>query len=220
MKDVLERALESLSREKREEALTHVSYANEMGSPVNNERLEFLGDAVLHLAVGSILYERYPSLSEGDLTRMRASLVSGATLAKIALEGGLGDLVNLGKGESASGGRRRPRVLGSALEAVIGAVFLECGWEAAFNLVKDIFAGRIHDSVPVDPKTRIQEIVQRVPGSTLEYRVVDSSGPDHRRVFTVACVVNGKEVSTGTGFSKKEAEERAAEAYLRTLTET
>lgn len=220
MKEILERALRSLTPKRREEALTHVSYANEIASPVNNERLEFLGDAVLYLAVGRILFERYPSLSEGDLTRMRASLVSGAALAKIALEGGLGDLVRLGKGESASGGRRRPRVLGSALEAVIGAVFLEEGWDRALALVRDIYAGKIDDSVPVDPKTRMQELVQRNPGSTLEYRVVKVEGPDHRRLFTVACLVDGKEVSTGTGFSKKEAEEGAAEVYLRRVTET
>lgn len=220
MKEILERALNSLTPQRREEALTHVSYANESGSPVNNERLEFLGDAVLYLAVGCILYERYPSLSEGDLTRMRASLVSGVTLAKLASEGELGDLVRLGKGESASGGRRRPRVLGGALEALIGAVYLEHGWDRALSLVRDIYAGRFPDAVPVDPKTRIQEFIQRTPGSTLDYRVIETEGPDHRRIFTVACVVNGKEVSTGKGFSKKEAEERAAENYLKLVTET
>ncbi|HHX29165.1 MAG: ribonuclease III [Bacillota bacterium] len=220
MKAILERALLSLSPACREEALTHVSYANEKGSPINNERLEFLGDAVLYLAVGSILYGRYPSSSEGDLTRMRASLVSGANLARIALEGGLGDLIRLGKGEQASGGHSRPRVLGSALEALIGGVFVEHGWRRALSLVKEIYAGTTFDSVPVDPKTRVQELVQRTPGGTLDYRVVKVEGPDHRRLFTVACVVNGEEVSTGEGSSKKEAEERAAAAYLRVVRET
>ncbi|HHY76537.1 MAG TPA: ribonuclease III [Firmicutes bacterium] len=220
MKEILEKAIGSLTPERREEALTHVSYANEVSSPVNNERLEFLGDAVLYLAVGHILYERYPGLAEGDLTRMRASLVSGAKLAEIALAGGLGDLIKLGRGESASGGRRRPSVLGSALEAVIGAVFLEHGWDKALGLVREIFEGQLPESVPVDPKTRVQELVQREPGSTLEYRVINVEGPDHLRTYSVACVINGKVVSTGSGSSKKEAEERAAEAYLRTITET
>ncbi len=219
MKGILKRALESLSPELRKEALTHVSFANENCLQANNERLEFLGDAVLYLAVGFILFERYPSLPEGDLTRMRASLVSGASLAKTALQGGLGDLIYLGKGEESSGGRRRPRVLGSALEAVIGAVFLEHGWDKAYALVKEIYAGTTFDSVPVDAKTRVQELIQKVPGGTLEYRVVKMEGPDHRRLFTVACVVNGQIVSTAEGSSKKEAEERAAAAYLGVVRE-
>jgi ribonuclease-3 len=219
MKEILRRALQSLSPDLRKEALTHASFANENGLQTNNERLEFLGDAVLYLAVGLLLFDRYPSLTEGDLTRMRASMVSGASLARTALQGGLGDLIYLGKGEKSSGGRLRPRVLGSALEAVIGAVFSEHGWDRAFSLIREIYAGTTFDSVPVDAKTRVQEIVQKSPGSTLDYRVVKVLGPDHERHFTVACVVNGEIVSTGEGYSKKEAEERAAAAYLAIVRE-
>lgn len=214
MKRLLGEELEGLSPDLRREALTHVSYANERASASNNERLELLGDAVLYLAVCAILFERYPSLPEGDLTRMRASMVSGASLAKIASAAELGNLIYLGRGEDASGGRQRPRVLGSALEAVVGAVFLEKGWDRAFEFVRGLFSDRDFDTVPVDAKTLAQERVQRIPGGTLDYRVVKVEGPDHQRSYSVACVVNGKEVSIGEGSSKKEAEERAAAVFV------
>lgn len=215
MRAELEAALASLPPRLRREALTHVSYANEKGLPYNNERLEFLGDAVLNLAAASILFERRPALPEGDLTRLRAGMVSGASLHVVASDAGLGNLVYLGKGEDASGGRHRPRVLGSAFEAVVGAVYLSKGWEAAFLFSKAMLSGMDLDSVPVDAKTLAQERVQRSPGNTLDYRVVQIDGPDHDRTYTVACVVNGRDVSLGVGSSKKEAEEKAASAFIR-----
>lgn len=214
MKEAFERALSSLSASLRKEALTHVSYANEKGLSRDNERLEFLGDAVLYLAVGAMLFLEYPSLSEGDLTRMRASMVSGASLAEIARKVDLGRLIYLGRGEEASGGRQRTRILGSALEAVIGAIYLEKGWHSAFRFVGELYEGHEFEGVPVDAKTLAQEMVQRIPGATLDYRVVEIEGPDHKRTYTVACVVNGRDVSLGEGSSKKEAEESAAAAFL------
>lgn len=223
VREMLEGALASLPLELRAEALTHVSYANERGtSYTSNERLEFLGDAVLYLSVADILFARYPSTPEGDLTRMRASVVSGSNLASVALAAGLGEHLRLGRGEEQSGGRSRPRLLAGALEAVIGAVYLSAGWGAAHALIGDMLlrshAGgdaREPAEVPVDPKTLVQEKVQKLPGVTLEYRVLRVEGPDHSPVYTVACLVGGVEVSSGQGQSKKEAEEDAAANYLK-----
>lgn len=223
LRAVLCGALGRLPCDLRAEALTHVSYANERGAGVpSNERLEFLGDAVLYLSAALLLYRRYPASPEGDLTRMRASVVSGQNLAIVALEAGLGDYLKLGKGEESSGGRTRPRLLASALESVVGAVFLTHGWHVAKEfvgelLLRDLTAGEeTHPVVvPVDPKTMVQERVQRLPGRTLEYRVLKVDGPDHSPYYTVACLVAGVEVSTGEGPSKKDAEEDAAANLLK-----
>lgn len=218
VKHIAEQALRKLPDDLRAEALTHVSYANERGPGIaSNERLEFLGDAVIYLSAAHLLYERHPGMPEGDLTRLRASVVSGSNLAEVALQAGLGDHLRLGKGEEASGGRVRPRLLAGALEAIVGAVFLAGGWRearetAAELLLRDLApseAGR-PVSVPVDPKTIVQERVQRVPGRKLEYRVIKVDGPDHSPWYTVACLVAGVEVSTGQGPSKRDAEEDAA----------
>lgn len=223
MSDILLEALGSLPCEMVAEALTHVSYANERGESVRaNERLEFLGDAVLYLAAGDLLFERYPDTPEGDLTRMRAAVVSGTNLAAVALEARLGERLRLGRGEESSGGRTRPRILAGALEAVVGAVYLTRGWDTARLLVKALLLdgvtaheGKAPATVPVDAKTRVQESIQRTPGKTLEYRVVKVEGPDHSPWYTVACVVDGVEMSKGSGSSKKEAEEAAAEDLLK-----
>ncbi len=203
--------------------MTHVSYSNEKGPAFpSNERLEFLGDAVLYLSAAHLLFERYPATPEGDLTRMRASVVSGTNLASVALVAGLGDHLKLGRGEEASGGRTRPRLLASALEAVIGAVYLSAGWVRAKAMVEEMLMGSFAPgeagqplTVPVDPKTIVQERVQRIPGRTLEYRVVRVDGPDHSPRYTVACIVGGVEVSSGYGPSKKDAEEDAAANLLK-----
>jgi ribonuclease-3 len=223
VKGTLEDALSALPVGLRAEALTHVSYSNERGPAYpSNERLEFLGDAVLYLSAAHLLFERFPGTPEGDLTRMRASVVSGSNLASVALAAGLGDHLRLGRGEEASGGRMRPRLLASALEAVVGAVYLSGGWTPASDLVDALLMGSFAGgdgrpplAVPVDPKTIVQERVQKAPGTSLEYRVLKVEGPDHSPVYTVACVVGGAQVSTGRGPSKKEAEEDAAAALLR-----
>lgn len=223
MSDVILAALGEIPQDLAAEAMTHVSYANERGQAVrSNERLEYLGDAVLYLAAADLLFERYPGTPEGDLTRMRASVVSGNNLAAVALAAGLGERLRLGRGEESSGGRTRPRILASALEAILGAVYLDKGWETARHLVKEVLLDGLtaHDgeapaSVPVDAKTVVQERVQRSPGGTLEYRVLKVEGPDHSPWYTVACVIDGTEASIGSGPSKKEAEESAAANLLK-----
>ncbi|MGE5578795.1 MAG: ribonuclease III [Bacillota bacterium] len=222
VKEIVDEALASLPPDLRSEAMTHVSYANEKGPAIPpNERLEFLGDAVLYLSVAHSLFLRYPAAPEGDLTRMRAAAVSGQNLASVALSAGLGERVKVGRGEEQSGGRSRPRLLAGALEALLGAVYIARGWDAAHNLVSELLmkalsseTGPLPAFVPVDPKTLAQEMVQKQPGTTLEYRVVAVDGPDHSPVYTVACVVGGVEVSRGHGQSKKEAEEAAAAGFL------
>lgn len=208
-----EKALQGLSVEVRREALTHVSYANER-STVSNQRLEFLGDAVLQLGVGHLLYNKYPGAPEGDLTRMRAHLVSGAALASLGAAVGLGDHLLLGRGEESSGGRDRPTILAGAMEAVIGGFYLEKGWDETLRLIELIVASREFQEVPVDPKTLVQEQTQWGLGSTPRYEVVSVEGPDHIPLFTVACLVGGKQVSLGKGRSKKEAQEDAAARFL------
>lgn len=212
---VLMEALKSLSDELRTEALTHVSYANEHeGKVPSNERLEFLGDAVVSLAVASYLLKKYPDSPEGELTRMRASFVSGPALAAIASQAGLGDLLLLGRGEEMTGGRKRQRNLAGAFEAVIGAYFLQHGWDRARELVEKTVLRSEPPSALQDPKTALQELVQKKPGTTLEYRVVNVEGPDHMPTFTTAVFIDGKEVSRATGSSKKESEENAAREAL------
>ncbi len=214
-KGLLVEALESLSDQLRTEALTHVSYANEHeGKVPSNERLEFLGDAVVSLAVASYIFKKHPEAPEGELTRMRARFVSGPHLAAIALQAGLGDLLLLGRGEEMTGGRKRPRNLAGAFEAVIGAYFLQHGWSRARELLeKTVLTGELPETLQ-DPKTALQELVQKRPGATLEYRVVNMEGPDHMPTFTTAVFIDGKEVSRAAGSSKKESEENAAREAL------
>jgi len=215
MRDLLAEALRSLTEELKTEALTHVSYANERDGRVpSNERLEFLGDAVISLAAALYLLKKYPDSPEGELTRMRASLVSGSSLAALALRAGLGDLLLLGRGEELTGGRRRPRNLAGAFEAVIGACFIQHGWDWARELVEKTVLADEPEEISRDPKTALQELIQRRPGAALEYRVVGVEGPDHMPTYTIALVIDGKEVSRGMGSSKKEAEESAAREAL------
>ncbi len=217
MKKTFDSEVKSLEPGLSAQAFTHISYANEQGEPASsNERLEFLGDAVISLVVALHLHENHPHSSEGDLTRMRAGLVSGASLASLAKNIDLGRYLLLGRGEELTGGRRRPRILAGAFEAFVGAFFLQHGWLSAFRLVK----GFLLDNgellvVPVDPKTMLQEIVQRKAGSHLEYVVLDVKGPDHMPEYTVACMLNGARMSLGKGTSKREAEEQAARSLLK-----
>lgn len=196
-------------------ALTHRSYANEhsrMGRK-DNEKLEFLGDAVLDLAVGHMLMERYPRLREGQLSVTRSQVVSEAGLSQLAMELGLGEWLYLGKGERRSGGKNKPSILADAMEAVIAAVYLDGGFQAAWDLVARLFATSI-DTVEetgfYDFKTRLQELAQARLKATPIYRVIADRGPDHAKVFEVSVVIAGREWARASGRSKKRAEQLAA----------
>lgn len=200
------------------DALTHRSFKNENPdiAVADNERLEFLGDAVVGLVVASLLYVRFPDANEGELTRRRADLVSEKGLAEAAQAIGLGPALRLGKGEGKSGGREKPRLLSSALEACIGAVYSDGGVDAAFESARRVFEPRIHTSAPgeLDAKSRAQEWAQAHFGGTPIYSLVGTQGPDHDREFTVALELDGERVATGSGRSKVEAEQAAAEHAL------
>ncbi|MEM9067569.1 MAG: ribonuclease III [Myxococcota bacterium] len=207
---------ESLLRD----ALTHRSFRNERPgvAPRDNERLEFLGDSVLGARVAMMLFEAFPTAREGELTRKRADLVCEATLAEIAIDLKVGPALRLGKGEDKSGGRTKPRLLASALEALIGAVHVDGGTDAAFRVVEHLIGPRIGTATSRrDDKSRIQELVQARHRMTPTYRLVRSEGPDHDRRFFVALEINGEVLSEGTGRSKSEAEQNAARAGLQQL---
>ena len=202
-----------------ENALMHSSYANERRAAgcVSNERLEFLGDSVLGMVTAEKLYKLFPDLPEGKLSRLRAELVCEQSLHVVALGLGLGDYLLLGKGEAHTGGRERPSILADAVEAIIAAMYLDGGIEIArtFILTKvlaGLDAGVIHHVV--DHKTELQERVQRKADQHLEYRLTGESGPDHDKRFTMAVYLNGEEIGSGVGRSKKEAEQAAATAAL------
>lgn len=202
------------------EALTHRSFKNERPdlSSTDNERLEFLGDAVVGLVVASLLYTHFPKADEGELTRRRADLVSERGLSEAAEALGVGEAMRLGKGEERSGGRSKPRLLSSALEACIGAISSDGGIEAAFAVARSIFEPRLHTSARGrrDAKSNAQEWAQAHLGGTPSYRLVGTEGPDHAREFTVALELHGEQVATGVGRSKNEAEQAAAWAALET----
>lgn len=190
-------------------ALTHRSAGRE-----NNERLEFLGDAVLNFVVGQALYDAYPDATEGELTRYRARLVSGATLAEMAREQGLGPHLELGPGELKSGGRDRGSILADALEAVVGAVLLDGGFDAARQVILDLFGERFVDVSSVslkDPKTRLQEFLQARRLPLPDYEIVDVEGADHHRSYLVECRVHGRtDPVRARGSSRRKAEQAAA----------
>lgn len=196
-----------------EQALIHSSYANEkrLGHLGCNERLEFLGDAVLELVSSEFLYKQYPEMPEGELTKLRASLVCEPTLAEDAEEIHLGDYLLLGKGEEATGGRKRASIVSDALEAVIGAIFLDGGFDAAKTFIlrfvmNDVENKRLfHDS-----KTMLQEMLQAQGRETAVYELVQESGPDHDKRFTVEARLGTEVLGRGTGHSKKAAEQQAA----------
>ena len=197
-------------RELLAQALTHRSF----GSP-NNERLEFLGDSVLNCTVARALYDAFPALPEGSLSRLRANLVRQETLAEIAVQLKLGDVLRLGEGEVKSGGFRRPSILADALESIFGAVFLDGGFDAAHAVVRGLFDPLIALIDPTasgkDPKTELQEILQARRLPLPEYRVVDTVGSAHEQDFIVDCVMGNPKVSTrGQGKSRRAAEQEAA----------
>ena len=220
----LERALDIRFRDAalRTASLTHRSYAFERGSRENNERLEFLGDAVLGLVVTNLAYRRFPDLPEGELAKLRAALVNMTTLADVARDIGLGEQVLLGKGEELSGGRGKPSILADALEAVLGAIYLDRGLEAATRVIERLFWPRMVTYAggggDRDYKTGLQELAAQTAGSVPQYRVTER-GPDHAKQFTATVLLQGKEFGTGRGSSKKEAEQRAARQAFQRLSE-
>ena len=193
-------------------ALTHRSYAFEHNLREHNERLEFLGDAILGQAVTLKLYSDYPDLPEGELAKRRASLVSSSALAEVARSLKLGDALLLGRGEQQTGGHDKSSILADALEAVIGAVFLDLGQDAATSFIHALMAQLMEDparfTTGLDPKTTLQELAASL-GEPLPVYSVDGNGPDHNRVFTARVTVNGC-TGTGVGTSKKAAEIAAA----------
>ena len=202
-------------------ALTHSSYANERwhNSLLSNERLEFLGDSVLGMLVAEYLYKTFPDRPEGELTRMRADMVCEHTLAEVANKIGLGAHLMLGHGEERLGGRSRESILADATESVIAACFLDGGLDAAQQFVQKY----ILVEVPVtrlnnmDYKTALQELVQQKKNQVISYALVGQSGPDHDKLFDVAVSLNGTVIGTGSGRSKKRAEQMAAKAAMEKL---
>ncbi|TMH67899.1 MAG: ribonuclease III [Betaproteobacteria bacterium] len=199
-----------------ERALTHRSYG-----PDHNERLEFLGDGVLGCAVAAELYERFPRLSEGKLTRLRASLVREEALAELARELGLAPLVRLGEGELMAAAEPRPSILADALEAVFGAIFIDAGYDAARQAVLAAFGPRLElldpERAAKDAKTELQEMLQAAHRSLPLYRVTAVQGAAHRQSFEVECVVDQMS-ARGTGSSRQKAEQEAARAMLEKFT--
>jgi ribonuclease-3 len=201
-------------------ALTHRSFAYEQGKAETNERLEFLGDAVLGIIVTDALYAEYPRLPEGDLAKMRAALVNMTVLADVAREIGLGDAVLLGRGEAMTGGRSKPSILADTLEAVFGAIYLDRGIRTAGKVVLDLFLPRIRGQVEggtvQDYKTSLQELAAARMGTMPEYRI-EESGPDHAKRFAATVLLAGETFGSGEGRSKKEAEQAAAKIAVRRL---
>jgi ribonuclease-3 len=206
------------------DALTHSSYRNERPSDVrsDNERLEFLGDAVLQWVVSALLWEHFPAASAGEMTRRRADLVCEEGLSRVALELGLGLGLRLGKGEERSGGRNKPRLLASALEACVAAVYLDAGTDAALGVCRQLFTTAIAERVPGarDFKTRLQELLQGTGRKLPAYEITSTSGPDHAREYHVTITVEGAALAHGSGRSKLEAEQSAAERALERLAQS
>ncbi len=220
---ILEEKLQYTFKDKKliEKALTHSSYCREgSGSQkVNNERLEFLGDAFFDAVISSVLYEKMKDVDEGKLTKTRAQIVCEKSLASVSRKMSIGDFLNMGKGEEHLGGRQRESILADALEAIIGAIFLDGGYEAAAAVIKREFAQTVDDALAgklfADYKTQIQEALQKRGKHTVIRYIVDrSEGPDHDKTFFVHLEYNGKILGSGSGKSKKEAEQHAAKAAL------
>lgn len=198
-----------------EQALTHRSAAR-----LNNERLEFLGDSLVNMLVAEMLYETHPRADEGVLTRLRAQLVRGSTLAEIARELELGDALVLGSGELKSGGFRRDSILADALEALIAATYLDAGWDACRDVVRSLYAGRVATLgiSEKDPKTRLQEFLQANGLPLPLYELVASTGEEHAKLFDVECIVAEPPLRlAGHGTSRRAAEQMAAEAALNEI---
>ncbi len=207
-----------------QQALVHRSYLNENSllHLVSNERLEFLGDAVLGFVVASELYTRFPDFSEGELTKLRSALVRGETLTRIALSLQLGDYLYLGRGEEESGGRSRSRNLSCTLEAVIGAIFMDQGLDVARGFILKLLGseldGVVEDKFAADYKSKLQQVIQSEHKITPVYRTIEEVGPDHAKVFTVEVLAGDSVLGRGCGRSKRAAETDAARHALQGLT--
>jgi ribonuclease-3 len=205
------------------EALVHSSYFHEHPDEASghNERLELLGDAVVNLAVTGALFSRHLADDEGVLSARRAAIVSSAGLARLAGRIDLGDYLLLGEGEAQISGRRRPALLAAAFEAVVGAIFLGHGWEVTRGWLVDLAGPEISADLPEaslkSPKSRLQEIAQRTYGVRPEYRLLDATGPDHRRTFRISVVLDERTLGVGEGESRRIAETAAAAAAIETL---
>lgn len=203
-----------------ERALTHKSFANELKVvTAHNEKLEFLGDAVLDLVVGEFLFEKFPTDTEGGLSKKRASIVNEEVLSDLALNMGLNHFLHLGKGEIQTGGALKPRLISSAFEAVVGALYLDGGFEVTksflrneFSILSDRICG--HEDFQKDYKTRLQEVVQKALKETPKYEVLAEEGPSHEREFLVCVKVHDDVWAQGRGRSKKHAEQAAAKEAL------
>ncbi|SHO43583.1 RNAse III [Desulfopila aestuarii DSM 18488] len=205
-----------------QKALVHASFAFEQAQiGKNNETLEFIGDAVLDLVIGHILYTRYPEMKEGELTRLRAALVNETHLAVMAREIELGRFLFLGKGEDASHGRNKSSILSCAFEALIGAVFEDAGYEMASSLINRLFVPTIEtkkeEMLIADAKSRLQEVLQEKHNEGPSYRLDLEEGPSHQKSFTISVMFRDEVLGTGEARSKKEAEQRAAAAALKAI---
>jgi len=204
------------------EALTHSSYVNENKAsgriPRDNERLEFLGDAVIEFYVSVFLFEKYKDMPEGDLTKLRASLVCEQSLAQCSREISLGDFLYMGKGEESSGGRERPSITSDAFEALTAAIYLDLGREAAEDFIYNHLLKTLENkALFFDAKTRLQEIVQGESDAALRYEIISEDGPSHNKVFIAAVYLNDREIGRGQGHSKKNAQQSAAEHAIERL---
>lgn len=208
------------------EALIHSSFSFEQGKKIikNNEVLEFIGDAVLDLSIGAALLKKFPMMKEGELTRLRASLVNESHLTTMAREINLGDYLFLGRGEEASNGRNKSSILSSAFEALVGAIFMDNGYDAAdafiIRLFSEHFAIQKDNLALADAKSRLQEMTQEKYSEAPLYQMVKEEGPDHEKIFTVSVRFRGESLAYGQAGNKKEAEQRAAASAIVKLLES
>ena len=201
-------------------ALSHSSYTNERSHMEHsNERFEFLGDSLLGMMIAELIFHKKPEMAEGKMTKLRADLVCESNLAALALELDLGSYILLGRGELVGGKRDRPSLLADAFEAILAAIYLDGGYEPLKLFIEKTFIAMINKPVPrfVDYKTQLQEFIQLKPGQKIVYILINEQGPDHSKHFTTELYINGKPISTGTGRSKKTAEQEAAKAALEIL---
>lgn len=211
----LEKTIQYTFRDKSiiTQALTHSSYANEqkINKKMHNERIEFLGDAVLELVASEHLYRTYPGKNEGEMTKLRSSLVCEFTLSQCAQDISLGTYLHLSKGEHLTGGRERPSILCDAFESIIGAIYLDGGFTPAKEFIHHYLLDQAEDrTLFYDAKTNLQEIVQRDGKDLIAYELMEENGPDHNKEFVVKVMIGEKEVGQGTGKTKKAAEQMAA----------
>jgi ribonuclease-3 len=203
------------------EAMTHSSYANEQHTALtDNERLEFLGDAVLDLAISQYLLMHFPDSTEGELTRIRAEVVAMPSLARLAERLDLGSGLLLGRGEERSGGRSKPNLLADTLEALFGAIFIDGGYEAARSVILPLFIPLLHQAAAdagQDFKSRLQEVLQAAQRGLPAYHLAETNGPAHNRIYHIDVLIDERLHGSGQGRTKKEAEQAAAKAALETL---